>query len=422
MNRQFDCIVAGAGTAGVIAALQCGRIGLKTLLLERSGQPGGTMTSSLIAYPGLFFAWKKQIISGLGWEMVTKCAELSGTELPRFDEQEGMKRHHLYQIRLSSGLYAALCDEELSLAYVNRLYHAIPVKIERCGETWQVTVATQDGETVFETSELIDCSGDASVTVLAGFARIFPNPVQPATFSYRLSGYDPAALDLEAIGRSADDAVRCGKLKYSDLSWSDACFKPQLLRAFGNNANHIYLECAATAEARSLAEQEGRASVLRAFRFLKRQRGMEKIQLDFVSPECGLRESAVIEGEYTVTEEEYCSGTVYPDSIAYTIYPIDLHVKNDRGVDPVALRDGIVPTIPLRAMLPKGSSHLLAAGRCISSDRRANSALRVQASCMAMGQAAGAAAALAVKCHTTPGNVNIGDLKRLLAEFGAIVP
>jgi hypothetical protein len=81
-----------------------------------------------------------------------------------------------------------------------------------------------------------------------------------------------------------------------------------------------------------------------------------------------------------------------------------------------------VPTIPLRALAPKGSRNLLVAGRSISSDRLANSALRVQASCMAMGQAAGAAAALAAAQGASPLEVPIAEVRALLGKHGAILP
>jgi hypothetical protein len=81
-----------------------------------------------------------------------------------------------------------------------------------------------------------------------------------------------------------------------------------------------------------------------------------------------------------------------------------------------------VPTIPLGALIPKGSRNLIVAGRCVSSDRLANSGLRVQASCMAMGQAAGAAAALAVKNRTTPLQLPLSEIHKLLREHAAIVP
>jgi hypothetical protein len=121
-----------------------------------------------------------------------------------------------------------------------------------------------------------------------------------------------------------------------------------------------------------------------------------------------------------ITHEDYTSGRVFEDAIGHSFYPIDLHDR--RGVRPRPLVEGRVPTIPLRALAPKGSRNLLVAGRSVSSDRLANSALRVQASCMAMGQAAGAAAALAARHETTPLEVPLAELRELLRKHKAIMP
>ena len=114
-----------------------------------------------------------------------------------------------------------------------------------------------------------------------------------------------------------------------------------------------------------------------------------------LQPEVGFRESCRIEGETVITIDDYTSGRVFDDAVCYAFYPVDLHSRS--GVTPRPLARGTVPTVPLRALVPKGSRNIMAAGRCVSSDRLANSGLRVQASCMAMGQAAGATAALAVR-------------------------
>ena len=83
---------------------------------------------------------------------------------------------------------------------------------------------------------------------------------------------------------------------------------------------------------------------------------------------------------------------------------------------------GTVPTISLSALIPKGSRNIIVAGRCVSSDRLANSGLRVQASCMGMGQAAGVAASLAAKADSTPLEVPLPEIHAMLREHGQIVP
>ncbi len=93
-----------------------------------------------------------------------------------------------------------------------------------------------------------------------------------------------------------------------------------------------------------------------------------------------------------MNHDDYVSGRQFRDAVAYSFYPIDLH--DEHGVRPKPLADGVVPTLPMGALIPRGSRNLVVAGRCVSSDRLVNSALRLPGSCMAMGQAAGAAAAL----------------------------
>jgi len=136
--------------------------------------------------------------------------------------------------------------------------------------------------------------------------------------------------------------------------------------------------------------------------------------------ETAVRETYRIDGLYQITRDDYVSGKVFDDAISYSYYPIDLHDAN--GVQPKHLDQGKVATVPLRALIPKGSRNFLVAGRCLSSDRLANSALRVQASCMGMGQAAAAAAVVANIQGKTPAAIAFEDVKKLLLEHGAIVP
>jgi hypothetical protein len=139
-----------------------------------------------------------------------------------------------------------------------------------------------------------------------------------------------------------------------------------------------------------------------------------------LQPETGFRESFRIVGETMITVNDYTSGRLFEDAISNAFYPVDLHTKS--GVKPKPLKPGTVPTIPLRALIPKGSRNIIVAGRCLSSDRLANSGLRVQASCMGMGQAAGVAATLAAKSGTTPLEVPLAEIRQTLRDHGQIVP
>ena len=160
--------------------------------------------------------------------------------------------------------------------------------------------------------------------------------------------------------------------------------------------------------------------MLRLLKFFRAQPGLDKLVVTSFAPECGVRETVQIEGRATITGDDYMSGRLWPNAVCYSFYPIDVHT--DDGLDYRPLPRGIVATIPFRALLPREGRQILAAGRCIAGDRLAFSANRVQASCMAMGQAAGTAAALAVHSKCDVAAVDLTALRTALADHGAIVP
>ena len=190
---------------------------------------------------------------------------------------------------------------------------------------------------------------------------------------------------------------------------------------FGGNSNHIVGINAVDSAGKTRMEIEGRRSIRRIYNFLRKQPGLEHVEFHIKSGECGVRETRMIVGEKTITVEDYLAGRRYDDSVCYAFYPVDLHDAK-HGLVNESLKPGVVPTVPLGALIPKNSKGFLAAGRILSSDRLANSALRIQATCMATGQAAGAAAALAVRDHLEPRDVPFSELRTLLEENGAIVP
>ena len=178
-------------------------------------------------------------------------------------------------------------------------------------------------------------------------------------------------------------------------------------------AVYVHGADSSTSATRTSANLAGRRAILERVK-------ANDVKLTHIQPEATFRESYRIVGEKMVTHDEYVSGFKYDDAVCYAFYPVDLHTKN--GVTPKYLEKGLVPTVPLGALIPKDSKNILVAVRCISSDRLANSALRVQASCMAMGQVAGATAALAASLNDTPGNIELKKIKDILVKHKAIVP
>ncbi len=414
LKRQYDVIVVGGGTAGVIAAIQAARAGASTLVVEKNGMLGGTMTIGGINYPAHFFAWGNQIIGGIGWELFCRTCAETGQPLP--EAREG-SRHLLIDL----AIFACVCDEAVFAAGADVLFHAMPAGAEFADGAWNLQVCTKAGLRSCRAKVVIDATGDANVVGLAGLELIHSDIVQPATLTFGCSGYDPDVLDYAALKTASDKAIAAGELVTTDVAWFDD--GPEaLLRKHGHNSNHVYAPEAHTSEGRSRAEAEGRKALLRMYRFLRRQPGLQNFRIDWVCPEIGIRETVTIRGKKTITASEYESGFVYDDALCYAFYHIDEHLNHGKGINTRPLKRGVFPTIPRGALLPADSRFMLAPGRCVASDREANSALRVECPCMAMGQAAGAMAALSARAGVDVEELPISDVRAMLREYGAIVP
>jgi len=372
--NEVDVLVVGGGTAGHVAAIQAGRAGAKTLIVERGSQLGGTTTTGGVAFPGLFDAWGKQVIAGIGWELVRESVELDGGTLPNFAKVP--QRHWQNQVYTNQFLYAILAEEKCAQAGVEIAYYEFPQSVTKVDNGWLVDCVGFGTHRRVRCKQIIDCTGGAEVVGMLGFGRLREEERQPGSYLFMLGKeHEP--------GR--------------------------------NQIHRLYVHGADSTNSRtaSKANMTGRKSILDRVR-------KENKRLMHLQPETGFRESFRIQGETLITVNDYTSGRIFDDAISYAFYPVDLHTKT--GVKPKPLKPGRVPTIPLSALIPKGSRNIIVAGRCVSSDRLANSGLRVQASCMGMGQAAGAAATLAAKSDTTPLEVPLEEIHALLRKHGQIIP
>lgn len=370
----IDVLVVGGGTAGTIAALQAGRAGASVWVVERGSQLGGTMTTGGVAFPGLFAAWGKQIIAGIGWELVKECVELDGGAFPDFAKTPDS--HWKNQVYVNQFLYALLAEEKCQQAGVRIAYYEFPQAVAQSPAGWQVDCVGFGTKRRVLCKQIIDCTGGAEVVGLLGLPRLREDERQPGSFLFMLGkAHEP--------GRN------------------------QIHRLYVHGADSSNSRTATT------ANLTGRKAILEQLR-------AKNLRLMHLQPECAFRETFRIQGETLITVDDYRAGRKFDDAVCHAFYPVDLHTQT--GVKPQPLQPGVVPTVPLRALIPKGSRNILVAGRCVSSDRLANSGLRVQASCMAMGQAAGAAAALAAKTGTSPLDVPLKDIHGLLRSHGAIIP
>lgn len=421
--EQYDVAVFGAGPAGLCAAIQAARGGARTLLVEKNGIPGGTMTCAGVSIPGLFDAYGKQVISGIGWELVGKS--LDEAQIPRPDFSRKMTGPFwTYQVEVNPFLFAAVAEEEMTRAGVQILYHTMVGKASRSGEKWDVVLCGKDGLFEITAKILIDCTGDANLTKIAGYGVREPAICQPGTASILLDGVEMERTDRKELAEAFRTAVAEEKISSDDLGY---CADPAregkflFLERHGCNANHICGILAADSVGKTRMELAGRRSILRAFRFLKGKKGLQNLMPRLIATECGVRESRTVIGEYTMTEDDYASGRIFEDALCWSFYPMDLH-DAEKGVLLHKLPDKVIPRVPRSILIPKDSVDFLVAGRIVSSDRMANAGLRIQATCMATGQAAAANALCALDQKKSPAEVPPEDIRILLRKYGAIVP
>lgn len=406
---ETDIVVIGGGTAGVFAAISAARSGADTVLLEKNSILGGTVTAANVNFPGLFFAWGEQIIAGPCFEAIEKTIALGGSKMPKI--QFRPEKHWHEQFVLNRFVYTSVITEMCLQAGVKLVLNSMVSDITETENGVTVLSTDKDGLCEIKCKNLIDCSGDATAVALAGYPTVKSEIQQPATLQNSITGYDKSPDYTEKIAE-----------KISEFDIPDY-ITAEKLNAYLKNGKidyHILSVDAHTAAGKTKLETDALKLLTEIYRLYRAIPELENLTVDFIAEETGVRETVRITGETEITKEDYLKGRFYDDSVCYSFYPVDLHIKT--GVSKEYLADNIIPKIPYSALIPKGSKHIITAGRCISSDTLANSAVRVQATCMATGQAAGCAAALACKTGSTLKEVNYKALCESLVKLGAIVP
>ena len=415
-SEAFDAVIIGGGTTGVFAAIAAAKAGAKTLLIEKNGVPGGTMTAAGVNYPGLFFAWGRQIIGGPAWEAIKRTEALGGAHIPpvRYQPTEWWKQ----QIDIDRFLFEAVLDDMLAEAGVEVRYHTMLSAAEETENGVELLLTGKEGLYPVKAKRIVDATGDANAVSMMGFETVRSEHLQPGTLRNILAGYRYEELDTALIDANAKKAVEEGRLRAYDFDFNGG--GPSHTLSNYKIDMHILVSEAVDSRSKSRLETDARGSLKRILSFLKTQPGLENLYAPYVADECGVRETCRIKGRETMTRENYVSGYLYPDAVCNAFYPVDRHMPT--GISQEILKPERVPTISYRAMLPKESRYVIVAGRTISCDADTQSAIRVQAPCMAMGQAAGLAAAIAAKENCTFENVDYQALLDALASIGAILP
>jgi glycine/D-amino acid oxidase-like deaminating enzyme len=323
-----DVLVVGGGTAGTIAAIQAARMGASTVLVEAGSQLGGTTTTAGVDFPGLFHAWGRQIIAGIGWDLVVRTVELNGDKLPDFSRPPAPGKHWQHQVRICGALYAALAEEAALQSGVRLRCYEFPTAVEFGAGRWRVSLAGKGTASELVASQIVDCTGNAAVVALAGLARQREAVVQPGTLIYKLGGYDVSQLDLKALDQAYRQALQSGHIQAADMLGGVRGF----LAAHGENAMHVPGADSSTSAAHTETNVKGRQSLLRVLRFLRLQPGFENLRVERLQAETGVRETWRIVAEAEVRVADYTGGRIFADALANSFYPIDLH--DEHGVKP----------------------------------------------------------------------------------------
>jgi hypothetical protein len=440
---DYDVLVVGGGNAGCAAALAAARTGARTMLAERYGFLGGTATAAMVGPWMTFHSGSERIIGGIAQEIVERLMVLGGSPGHIHDSSDYVPTITPFDPEIHKALLFDLMAE----AKVDLLLHALVVGAERDagGALRGATFATVGGMRAVRALRTIDATADAFVaadagcTVRQGDAR---GRVQPASLMFRLSHVDMAAVatyvrahpdqmrtSLEPDERTADALTAVAGLH--DL-WhaarSEGIDVPRELVSFfiSPYPDEVTVNMTRVTDIDPLdpadltrAEIEARGQAMRLVAFFReRVPGFAEARIAATATQIGVRESRRIVGEYTLTREDILESRTFPDAIARSAYPIDIHNPSGSGTTTHRLPPGSSYEIPYRCLVPQGVDDLLVAGRCISTTHEALASTRLTPTVMTFGQAAGTAAALSIAAHVTPRNVDTAALRALLIADG----
>ena len=414
-------LVVGSGAAGSPAAIAAARHGAHVVLVERDGTLGGTSTGVLDTFYGFYTPGTapQRVVDGIGGEVVRRLSALDAAfERPN---TYGAGTGITYNPDVLRTVWERLCRD----AGVTVMLHATVVDVaadgRRCGP---VLVSSGTELIAIEAAVVIDASGDAVVTHLAGGRSEGWSDVadpQALTSTFTMAPVDDArwgaverAAFVELIAAAADDGY--------DLPRRDGSVHATTVA----HTQFVHMTKVAGFDPRdpaalSDAEIDGREQVMEYARFLRdRVPGFEQAAISWMSRRIGIRESRRVIGRYWLERDDVLSSRRFDDAIARAGAPIERH-GSGAGTDWEFLDEGRYYEIPYRCLLPADLDNVLVAGRCLSASHDAHASARNMAQCMAMGQAAGTAAALAVDGKLDPGAVDPDTLVRALVTDGALL-
>ena len=397
-----DVVVCGAGPAGVTAAITAARAGARVRLFEAHGSLGGVWTSSLLGYlldfdkPG----FNAELVRLLRTRNAVDGAGMNGL---------------CYQPEEMKLLLEELCAE----AGVQVQLHTRVAAAYRDGRRLDTLVTeSKSGRQAWRAPVFVDATGDGDLGAQAGcefeIGREKSCPCQPMTM-YALLVVKDASLIADCMHGTGNDSSHSGRKAFRDVlaragvtpSYGAACLFPIRGNLVLLMANHEYGINATDAAAVTTATLRARGELHRIVRALSGLGGpWEGVQIAATPEQIGIRDGRRIRGRFVVTRDDLVAGARQDDAVVRVTFPVDVHALTAEANKQKAYDNAGVSVkpydIPYRALVARDVDGLLLAGRCISGDFIAHASYRVTGNAVAMGEAAGAAAAVAARKKAAP--------------------
>lgn len=443
---KTDVLVIGGGSAGFGAAVASARNGADTLLIERAQMLGGMATAGLV---GPFMTCyddqpTEQIVKGIFDELCRRTEERGGAIHP--SKVEGMTTYSSYYVRSHCHVTPFLSEileivmEEMVVESGARILYNVQMcdVLTENSKITGVVVSMKEGLALITAKTYIDCTGDADAAYYAGAECVSGDEsdgvMQPVTLFFEVGNIDRekfvgALEEKKAKGELGIPGENCWSWYIKEArkngDWDIerneiGNYEQPVKGRWKINTTRIAHIDATNTEQITDAVMEGRKQVQKVMHFLQKYvPGCEDIQLLQVASTLGVRETRHIKGRYKLTAQDIMERKHFDDAVCTFAYAIDIH--NSEGGGATFQQVNGYYTIPFRCLVPTDVDNLLVAGRCISGTSEAAASYRVIPCCIATGQAAGTAAALALKAGTLPGDVDVSALQNTLREQGAVI-
>lgn len=431
LDESWDVIVAGGGPAGCTAAAAAAREGARTLLIEATSSLGGMGTSGLVPAWCPFSDKEKIIYRGLALKVFEALKQMMphvGKDAMDWVpiEPEKLKR-----------VYDTLVEEAGAKVLFLTMLAAVETDENGCVRT--VLIANKGGLQALSAKVFVDCTGDADLAAWAGADYLKGDEasgvLMPATHCFSLGNVDEYAyasgpnLHGENPGSPIYEIIRSGK--YPLIPDFHACNNLTAPKTVGFNAGHLWNVDNTDPYSVSAALMQGRRMAA-AYRDALAEYQPTAFGNAYVSGTgtlMGIRETRRIVGEYVLTVQDYVERRSFGDEVCRNSYFIDIHrtesEEKEEGNRAIAKHYGPGEShgIPYRCLIPRTLRNVLVAGRSISCERQVQGSIRVMPVCLAMGEAAGVAAAMAARlegCDVR--QVDTALLRGRLKEEGGYLP